>query len=43
MLRTSNFVSTLKGLGIDPLAAAAASVTELYRMTDDELKQVKLG
>jgi long-chain-fatty-acid---luciferin-component ligase len=41
MLKTSNFVGTLKGLGIDPLAAAAASVTELYRMSDEELNQVK--
>lgn len=41
MLKTSNFVSTLKNLGIDPMAAAAASVTELYRMTDQELNQIK--
>lgn len=41
MLKTSNFVSTLKKIGIDPMAAAAASVTELYRMSDDELNQVK--
>lgn len=41
MLKTSNFVSTLKKLGIDPMAAAAASVTELYRMSDEDLNQVK--
>lgn len=41
MLKTSNYVATLKNLGIDPLAAAAASVSELYRMTDAELNQLK--
>jgi long-chain-fatty-acid---luciferin-component ligase len=36
-----HIVSTLKQLGLDPLAAVVASVSELYRMPDEQLKSVK--
>src|ERR1035437_9322844 len=38
---SGNFVSSIRQLGLDPLASAVASVSDLYRMPQEDLNQIK--
>jgi phenylacetate-coenzyme A ligase PaaK-like adenylate-forming protein len=40
-MSSHNFVTTIRQLGIDPLAAAVASVSELYKMPQEQLNALK--
>lgn len=40
-MSTPNFIQSLEDLGLNPMAAAAASVANLYKMPEERLREVK--